>query len=131
MAEIDGSRAFQITAEALWAVVADPARLADWVPTMRRAQPSGKEEVHVEGESHGHRYSLDSELRIDEGDRRLDWGAEGTTATVAPCGSPNGRRAPQSIFMSSSRMTGWARSRTAPPPRSGGAWKRRSTAWPG
>ena len=36
-----------------------------------------KEEVHVEGESHGHRYSLDSELRIDEGDRRLDWGAEG------------------------------------------------------
>jgi uncharacterized protein YndB with AHSA1/START domain len=77
MAEIDGSRAFQITADALWAVVADPARLADWVPTMRRAQPSGKEEVHVEGESHGHRYSLDSELRIDEGDRRLDWGAKG------------------------------------------------------
>lgn len=77
MAEIDGSRAFEITADALWAVVADPARLADWVPTMRRAQPSGKEEVHVEGESHGHRYSLDSELRIDEGDRRLDWGAEG------------------------------------------------------
>jgi uncharacterized protein YndB with AHSA1/START domain len=77
MAEIDGSRAFQITADALWAVVADPARLADWVPTMRRAQPSGKEEVHVEGESHGHPYSLDSELRIDQGDRRLDWGAKG------------------------------------------------------
>lgn len=77
MAEIDGSRAFEITADALWAVVADPARLADWVPTMRRAQPSGKQEVHVEGESHGHRYSLDSELRIDEGDRRLDWGAKG------------------------------------------------------
>jgi hypothetical protein len=76
MAEIDGSRAFEISANALWAVVADPARLADWVPTMRRAQPSGKEEVHVEGESHGHRYSLDSTLRIDEGDRRLDWGAE-------------------------------------------------------
>ena len=77
MAEIDGSRAFEITADALWAVVADPARLADWVPTMRLAQPAGKEEVHVEGESHGHRYSLDSLLRIDQGDRRLDWGAEG------------------------------------------------------
>ena len=76
MAEIDGSRTFEMSADALWAVVADPARLADWVPTMRRAQPSGKEEVHVEGESHGHRYSLDSTLRIDEGDRRLDWGAE-------------------------------------------------------
>ena len=83
MAEIDGSRAFGITADAVWAVVADPARLADWVPTMRRAQPSGAGgragggDVHVEGESHGHRYSLDSVLRIDEGDRRLDWGAEG------------------------------------------------------
>ena len=77
MAEIDGSRAFDVTADAVWAVVADPARLTDWVPTMRLAQPSGKEEVHVEGESHGHRYSLDSLLRIDEGDRRLDWGAEG------------------------------------------------------
>jgi hypothetical protein len=78
VAEIDGSRAFEITADALWAVVADPARLADWVPTMRRAQPWGKEEVHVEGESHGHRYSLDSALRIGEDNRRLDWGAEGT-----------------------------------------------------
>ena len=77
MAKIEGSRAFGITADALWAVVADPARLAEWVPTMRLAQPSGRAEVHVEGESHGHRYSLDSLLRIDEGERRLDWGTEG------------------------------------------------------
>src|SRR5579862_1106211 len=77
MAEIDGSRAFDVTADAVWAVVADPARLADWVPTMRRARPSGTDEVHVEGESHGHPYSLDSLLRTDESDRRLDWGAEG------------------------------------------------------
>lgn len=77
MAEIDGSRAFDVTADAVWAVVADPARLADWVPTMRLAQPSGEDEVHVEGESHGHPYSLDSLLRIDESERRLHWGAEG------------------------------------------------------
>lgn len=76
MAEIDGSREFEIAADAVWAVVADPARLAEWVPTMRLAQPAGKEEVHVEGESHGHPYSLDSLLRIDESDRRLEWGAE-------------------------------------------------------
>lgn len=77
MAEVNGSREFEITADALWAVVADPARLADWVPTMRLAQPSGREEVHVEGESHGHPYSLDSLLRIDESERRLHWGAGG------------------------------------------------------
>jgi uncharacterized protein YndB with AHSA1/START domain len=76
MAEIDGSREFEVTADALWAVVADPARLAEWVPTMRLAQPSGTGEVHVEGESHGHQYSLDSLLRIDQGERRLHWGAE-------------------------------------------------------
>ena len=76
MAQIDGSREFEVTADAVWAVVADPARLADWVPTMRLAEPAGAEEVHVEGESHGHAYSLDSLLRIDVGDRRLEWGAE-------------------------------------------------------
>jgi uncharacterized protein YndB with AHSA1/START domain len=76
MAEIHGSREFDVTADAVWVVVADPARLAEWVPTMRLAQPEGKEEVHVEGESHGHPYSLDSLLRIDESDRRLEWGAE-------------------------------------------------------
>ena len=76
MAEIDGSRTFAESAGAVWAVVADPARLADWVPTMRTARPAGTEEVHVEGESHGHPYSLDSLLRVDAADRRLDWGAE-------------------------------------------------------
>lgn len=76
MAEFAGSRQFDIAADAVWAVVADPGRLADWVPTMRLAQPAGMEEVHVEGESHGHVYSLDSLLRIDERERRLEWGAE-------------------------------------------------------
>ena len=77
MADVEESRNFGITSEALWAVVADRTRLAEWVPTMRRAEPAGTEEVHLEGESHGHPYSLDSLLRIDESDRRLDWGAEG------------------------------------------------------
>ena len=77
MAEFDGSREFDATADGVWAVVADPARLADWVPTMRMAQPAGYDEVHLEGESHGHPYSLDSLLHVDEGDRRLHWGAEG------------------------------------------------------
>ena len=75
MAEVEGSRSFGITGDALWAVVADPARLADWVPTMRLAEPAGKSEVHLEGESHGHPYSLDSMLRVDQDDRCLHWGA--------------------------------------------------------
>jgi hypothetical protein len=75
MADVEGSRSFGSTGDALWAVVADRARLAEWVPTMRRAEPAGKEEVHVEGESHGHPYSLDRELHVDAGDRSLHWGA--------------------------------------------------------
>lgn len=77
MVEVAGSRTFNITADALWAVVADPARLAQWVPTMRLASPSGEAEVHLEGESHGHPYSLDSMLGIEEGERRLYWGGAG------------------------------------------------------
>jgi uncharacterized protein YndB with AHSA1/START domain len=77
MVEVDGSRAFDVSGDALWAVVADPARLADWVPTMRLAAPSGKAKVHLEGESHGHPYSLDSMLRIDEDERRVSWGGVG------------------------------------------------------
>lgn len=76
MADIEGSRSFGITSDALWAVVADPARLAEWVPTMRRAEPAGREEVHLEGESHGHPYTLDSELHVNEDDRTMHWGAE-------------------------------------------------------
>jgi hypothetical protein len=93
MADVEGSRGFGVTADALWAVVADRSRLADWVPTMRLARPAGKAEVHLEGESHGHPYSLDSTLRVDEGDRRLDWGAgrdDGYRGWLHVAGRPSG-----------------------------------------
>ncbi len=77
MAEVDGSRSFGSTGDTVWAVVADRSRLADWVPTMRLARPAGAAEVHLAGESHGHPYSMDSLLDIDEGDRRLRWGGAG------------------------------------------------------
>ena len=77
MADVDGSRRFDVTSDELWAVVTDPARLPDWVPTMRAAEPSGRSEVHLEGESHGHPYSLTGLLAADEVDRRLDWGSPG------------------------------------------------------
>src|SRR5579859_6286121 len=93
MAEIEGSRAFDVSADALWAVVADPARLAGWVPTMRTAQAAGRSEVHVEGESHGHPYSLDSTLRTDEPARALQWGTEsddGYRGALRVTASPSG-----------------------------------------
>jgi hypothetical protein len=75
MTEVEGARNFGVSGDGVWAVVADPARLAEWVPTMRRAEPAGQAEVHLEGESHGHPYSLDSTLRADRGSRTLRWGS--------------------------------------------------------
>ena len=100
MAEIDGSREFDNTADVVWAVVADPARLADWVPTMRLAQPAGAEEVHLEGESHGHPYSLDSV--IGSRSTTAAWTGEPrtTAATAARSGSRSGHRAPRSACTS-------------------------------
>ena len=131
MAEIDGSRAFEVTADALWAVVADPARLADWVPTMRRAQPSGNGRGPRRGRVARHRYSLDSLLRIDQGDRRLDWGAEGDDGyrgSLRVAERPSGSEVHLHVAVPDERL---GPSPNTPPPRSGGAWTRRSTGWPG
>jgi len=60
---------------------------------MRLARPAGAAEVHLEGESHGHPYSLDSTLRADDGDRRLEWGGgrdDGYRGWLRVAGRPSG-----------------------------------------
>jgi hypothetical protein len=97
---------------------------------MRRAQPSGTDEVHVEGGSYGHPYSLDSLLRTDESDRRLDWGAEGDDGyrgSLRITERPSGPEAHLHVAIPDDRL---GPSPTTPPPRSGGAWTRRSAGWP-
>jgi hypothetical protein len=54
MTQVDSSRMFNASSDAVWQLVADPARLAEWVPTTRLAQRADAEDVHLEGESHGH-----------------------------------------------------------------------------
>lgn len=76
MVDVDGSRVYENTAASVWSVVSDPDRLADWVPTMRRASPSGDSEVHLAGESHGHSYELTSPLRVEEEGHRLQWSGQ-------------------------------------------------------
>jgi uncharacterized protein YndB with AHSA1/START domain len=75
MTHVDSSRALEASGDAVWRVVADPSRLTEWVPTTRLAQPSDAEHVHLEGESHGHPYTVTSPLHIDEAERRLHWSA--------------------------------------------------------
>jgi len=75
MTHVDSSRMLDASGDAVWRVVADPARLADWVPTARVARPTDADDVHLEGESHGHPYSVTSPFHADQAQRRLDWSA--------------------------------------------------------
>jgi uncharacterized protein YndB with AHSA1/START domain len=75
MMQVDSSRVLDASRDAVWRVVADPARLVDWVPTAHLARPVDAEDVHLEGESHGHPYSVTSAFHADEAQRRLDWSA--------------------------------------------------------
>ncbi|HTF49758.1 MAG TPA: SRPBCC family protein [Pseudonocardia sp.] len=75
MARVDSSRVLEASTDAVWQVVADPARLADWVPTARFARPERSDNVHLEGESHGHPYSVTSPFHTDPARHRLDWSA--------------------------------------------------------
>ena len=75
MTQVNSARTIQATDDAVWHVVADPARLAEWVPTARIAQPADSENVHLEGESHGHPYSVTSPFHANEEQRRLEWTA--------------------------------------------------------
>lgn len=54
MTNVDSSRTLNASGDAVWRIVADPARLAEWVPTTRLAQRADAEDLHLEGESHGH-----------------------------------------------------------------------------
>jgi uncharacterized protein YndB with AHSA1/START domain len=76
MTQVDSSRRFNASTDAVWQVVADPARLAEWVPTTRLAQRADAEDVHLEGESHGHPYAVTSPFHADPEQRRLDWSAQ-------------------------------------------------------
>ena len=73
MADFEQSEEIAASAEVTWAVVADPHRLAGWVPTARSSSPAGDHAVHLRGESHGHDYDTDSGFVADDGARRLSW----------------------------------------------------------
>jgi hypothetical protein len=76
MTQVDSSRMFNASSDAVWQIVADPARLAEWVPTTRLAQRADAEDVHLEGESHGHPYAVTSPFHADPARHCLDWSAQ-------------------------------------------------------
>jgi uncharacterized protein YndB with AHSA1/START domain len=73
MADFELSREIDVAPQAVWALVSDPDRLADWVPTTTASRPAGHDAVQLKGESHGHDYDLRGGFAADDDARRLVW----------------------------------------------------------
>ena len=73
MPDFEQSREIDAAPDAVWSLVSDPDRLADWVPTTTASRPEGADAVHLEGESHGHDYDIRSGFVADGAARRLSW----------------------------------------------------------
>jgi len=73
MSDFEQSREIDAAPDAVWSLVSDPDRLADWVPTTTASRPEGQDAVHLEGESHGHDYDIRSGFVADAAARRLSW----------------------------------------------------------
>ncbi len=73
MADFEQSREIDAAPEAVWRLVSDPDRLADWVPTTTASRAAARDAVQLQGESHGHDYDLRSGFVADDDARRLSW----------------------------------------------------------
>jgi uncharacterized protein YndB with AHSA1/START domain len=71
--DFEDSREMRATPEAIWRLVSDPKRLADWVPTIAASHPAGQHGVQLRGESHGHDYDARGGFVADDAARRLSW----------------------------------------------------------
>jgi len=73
MGDFEQSRDIGAAPEAVWRLVSDPNRLADWVPTTTASRPAGGDAVELQGESHGHDYDTRSGFVTDDAAKRLSW----------------------------------------------------------
>ena len=73
MPDFEQSREIGAAPDAVWRLVSDPDRLAEWVPTTTASRPEGAGAVHLQGESHGHDYDTRSGFVADAAARRLTW----------------------------------------------------------
>ena len=73
MPDFEQSREIDAAPDAVWRLVSDPDRLADWVPTTTASHLAGQGAVQLEGESHGHDYNIRGGFVADDDARRLSW----------------------------------------------------------
>ncbi|MCW2665683.1 MAG: Polyketide cyclase/dehydrase [Frankiales bacterium] len=88
MSEHEASRVVQAPRDTVFALVADPARLPEWLPTVQEATPSltgeGTEVVDVEGEAGGSHYQDRGYWRPEAVQLRVEWGSPSRGGAAAP-----------------------------------------------
>ncbi len=73
MPDFEQSREVGAAPEAVWRLVSDPNRLAEWVPTTTASHRAGEDAVQLQGESHGHDYDTRGGFVADAAAKRLSW----------------------------------------------------------
>ena len=95
MPDFEHSQEIGAAPDAVWRLVSDPRRLADWVPTATASSPAGEDAVHLRGESHGHDYDTRGGFVADDAARRLSWDSPrypGYRGTLLVAGQAGGSR---------------------------------------
>jgi uncharacterized protein YndB with AHSA1/START domain len=95
MTDFEQSRDIGAAPEAVWRLVSDRNRLADWVPTTTASRPAGEDAVQLQGESHGHDYDTSGGFVTDESAKRLSWDSprhSGYRGTLAVADHEGGSR---------------------------------------
>jgi len=95
MPDFEQSQQIGAAPDAVWRLVSDPNRLAEWVPTTTVSRPAGEDAVQLRGESHGHDYDTRGGFVTDDAARRLSWDSprlSGYRGTLRVADSAGGSR---------------------------------------
>ena len=65
-----------VPADTVFAFVSDLANFPHYLPTVHKAESIGEGRVRIHGDSHGHKYTAEGNLKADKTLRTMEWDAE-------------------------------------------------------
>jgi hypothetical protein len=77
MSEYNHSLNVNASPDDVFDFVSDIGNLPQYLPTVSNATPQSGERIRVQGEAGGHRYDSDGFFRLNEDERRMEWGSDG------------------------------------------------------
>ena len=77
MSEYFAKTEIDVPADDVFAYVTDISRMAEYLPTVKKATPLAENKIRVQGEVNGHSYDADGWYQIHEFERTMLWGSDG------------------------------------------------------